>query len=250
MPPATLFTDADNTLWDTDSVFAGAQLALLADVEAEAALRCADADRLAFVRRVDQALAERHHAGLRYPPRLLAQATSLALAGTTPRQAVRLAIAGGVGSRRLSALVASAIEENFIAAIQRLPALRPGVREGLDQLHGRACRILIVTEGPRRKVQRIAAALGLDSFIDRIIESPKRADLYRRVLRLAGMPGRALMVGDQLDRDIAPAKAAGLETIWFPSGFRPAWEPGVEEVRPDHVVACFSEVASISSHES
>jgi hypothetical protein len=32
-----------------------------------------------------------------------------------------------------------------------------------------------------------------------------------------------MMVGDQLDRDIEPAKAAGFVTAWFPGGFTPRW---------------------------
>jgi hypothetical protein len=35
-------------------------------------------DPLAFIREIDQQLAERHHQGLRYPPRLLARAASFA----------------------------------------------------------------------------------------------------------------------------------------------------------------------------
>ena len=31
------------------------------------------------------------------------------------------------------------------------------------------------------------------------------------------------MVGDQLDRDIVPAREAGLLAVWVPSAFRPKW---------------------------
>lgn len=245
MPPATLFTDADNTLWDTDGVFAAAQLALLDAVEAATGSDAARGDRLAFVRALDQDIAERHHAGLRYPPRLLARALALALAGTEAGRAVRLALAGGQAEQRLPEMQAAAAEQAFVAAIRALPPLRPGVEEGLEALHAAGCLVLVVTEGARDKIAGTAAAHGIARFVDRIIESPKRPDLYRRVLRLTRVAGRAFMVGDQLDRDIAPAKAAGLETIWFPGGFRPRWEPGVEAVAPDHVVAGFGEVVGI-----
>jgi hypothetical protein len=33
------------------------------------------------------------------------------------------------------------------------------------------------------------------------------------------------MIGDQLDRDIGPAKEAGLRTIYFPGGFAPGGRP-------------------------
>lgn len=246
-PEAVLFTDADNTLWDTDAVFAAAQIALLAEVEAETGRAYAGDDRLEFVRRVDQALAERHHSGLRYPPRLLARAVALATTSMPPAQAARLALNGAGLHSGLAEFPARAIEEHFLAGIAGRPALRPGVGEAMAELRSDGCRIFVVTEGARRKVARLADLLGIGTFLDRIIESPKRPELYRRVLRLAGSPERAFMVGDQLDRDIAPAKAAGLGTIWFPGGFRPVWEPDEHRVSPGHVVASFAEVPAILS---
>src|SRR5690606_10201566 len=74
--PATVFVDADNTLWDTDGVFAAAQLGLLAQVEATTHTTLNVAGRLAYVRAIDQEIAERHHAGLRYPLKLLISATA------------------------------------------------------------------------------------------------------------------------------------------------------------------------------
>src|SRR4051812_6345456 len=95
-PPAntTVFVDADNTLWDTDTVFAHAQLDLLAAVEDAAGISITATDRLAFIRELDQQLAERHHQGLRYPPRLLVRATAFALMGISPPRAARNAWMG------------------------------------------------------------------------------------------------------------------------------------------------------------
>jgi hypothetical protein len=58
---ATVFVDADNTLWDTDAVFASAQLELLAGVEELVGIGSVATDPLAFIREIDQQLAERHH---------------------------------------------------------------------------------------------------------------------------------------------------------------------------------------------
>lgn len=62
---------------------------------------------------------------------------------------------------------------------------------------------------------------------------------------LTDAPDNAFMVGDQLDRDIAPAKAAGVNTIYFPGGFQPRWAPDLQSIRPDHVIASFAEVPNI-----
>ncbi|TIN77506.1 HAD family hydrolase [Mesorhizobium sp.] len=239
-----VFVDADNTLWDTDAVFAGAQVALLGAVESRIGTTTPQADRLRFVRAIDQALAERHHAGLRYPPRLLVRATELALRGAKPNEAARAAWGGGK-DYLLSEGDLPAIEESFFGDLAKVPRIRQGVAQGLRKLKESGCLLLIVTEGPKAKVERNADLLELTNFFDRIIEGRKTPDLYRRMLSLTGAAERAFMVGDQLDRDIGPAKAVGCETIYFPGGFQPRWAPDQASVQPDHVISSFDQVPAI-----
>lgn len=243
-PRATLFVDADNTLWDTDGVFVAAQLNLLAAVEQATGHKSLASDRLAFVRVADQALAERHHSGLRYPPRLLINVLANILYGEDAERASRLALTGS-GVTHLSDDMTEPMINNYFEDLSHMPALRQGVEAGLLALEDAGCMVLIVTEGVRAKVERTAEKLGIAGHITRIVEGAKRPDLYRRVLRLAKTPDRAFMVGDQLDRDIAPAKAAGLHTIYFPGGFQPRWAPNIENIQPDHIVDSFSEVPDI-----
>jgi putative hydrolase of the HAD superfamily len=242
--PAVLFVDADNTLWDTDAVFAEAQLGLLAEVALAMNTVVPEGDALAFLRSVDQALAERHHAGLRYPPHLLIRATELALDGMPAEAAARMAWKGRP-PYRLAEMDVSRIEQAFRAALARPPALRLGVKEGLERLRTAGCLLFVVTEGAKAKVECNLDRLGLADFFSRVIEAPKGPEFYRRVLRLTGAAGDAFVVGDQLDRDIAPAKAAGLGTIYFPGGFRPKWAPAERQAQPDHVISSFAEVPSI-----
>ena len=241
---ATVFVDADNTLWETDAVFAEAQLNLLAAVEEAMRTRARVDDRLGYVRDIDQGIAERHHSGLRYPPKLLIRAAASALGGEAPDRAARLALTGSAKAV-LGEDVAAAIEGRYFEDLARAPALRPGVLEGLAILQNAGATVLIVTEGARAKVECTADRLGLAGHFTRIIEGAKRPDLFRRVLRLTGAPPRAFMVGDQLDRDIVPAKEAGAGTIYFPGGFKPRWHPTAEEVVPDHVVTTFLDVPRI-----
>jgi len=65
------------------------------------------------------------------------------------------------------------------------------------------------------------------------------------MMHYADMPADGFMVGDQLDRDIAPAKTAGLTTIYFPGGFKPGWHSAEEEVKPDFRIESFAEVPGI-----
>lgn len=243
-PAVVVFVDADNTLWDTDSVFATAQLNMLERVEKATGTVAATNDRLAYVRAVDQALAERHHAGLRYPPKLLVRGLEAALAGVPVERAARAARRGSdTGS--LSDSSVSEIEQAFFDDLSRSPEIRTGVREGLEALQMANCLVLVITEGQRTRIEKTMKRLHLGNLVDRIIEGPKRPELYQRVLRLVGPSKRAFMVGDQLDRDIAPAKAAGLETIHFSGGFRPRWTPEEGLIQPDHQIRTFSDVSSI-----
>lgn len=239
-----MFVDADNTLWDTDGVFAKAQLNLLGAIEDVTGRKCGEIDRLAFVRVTDQRLAERHHLGLRYPPRLLVNALAAVLHGEDCERAVDRTLTGS-GVVYVDDKMAAPVIESYFFDLSLLPVLRPGVEAGLLALRDAGCSVLIVTESARAKVARTAEQLGLSNCFSRIIEGVKRPDLYQRVLRLTKMSNHAFMIGDQLDRDIGPAKAAGLKTIYFPGGFRPRWTMKTDSVQPDYVVKTFAEVPSI-----
>ncbi len=242
-PNATVFVDADNTLWDTDAVFANAQLKLLADVETATGYTTDATDRLAFVRAVDQAIAARHQAGLRYPPHLLARALGLALGGTPSEQAARYADTGHAA--KLPGDAEDAIEKAYFVALKQPPALRPGVLNGMTELYAAGCLLLIVTEAAQARVEATATAAGLAGHFTRVVEGQKRPELFTRALRLAGSPRDAFMIGDQLDRDIAPAKQAGLRTIYFPGGFVPRWTPDEGKIGPDYRIADFGEAVAI-----
>ena len=242
---AIVFVDADNTLWDTNAVYAEAQLAMLTAVEQCVGRLLLVQDRLDWLRAIDQALAERHHAGLRYPPRLLAQATALALTGHKASTAARLAWAGGPEGTRMTEDDARRIEKHFLQDIRTKPSLRHGVRRGLDRLKSAGCKMFVLTEGSRSKALALLEHHNLAGLVDRVIEARKEIRLFERVLSLTKNPSLAFMIGDQLDRDIQPAQRAGLTTVFFPGGFQPKWHPPESEGAPDYKVRNFDEAASI-----
>ncbi len=239
-----VFVDADNTLWDTNQIYADAQLALLTDVEHASGRHATADDRLAWLRQIDQALAERHHAGLRYPARLLAKATALALKGEDIPTATRLAWSGGRAETQLDEDAARRIESTFLQRLKTRPRLREGVAQGLRALHDAGCRIDVLTEGGRNRVQSLLEHYELAGLVTRVIEARKEQRFFERVVALTPRPAKAFMIGDQLDRDIAPAKTAGLTTIFFPGGFRPKWQPAEGDVRPDYTVQDFKQAAA------
>lgn len=237
-----VFIDADNTLWDTNAVYKDAQLWLLGAVEAAVGVTAPTDERLAYVREVDQAIAAQHHGGLRYPTQILARAIALVLSGEPVNRAVKRVWTDKDAG--LSAEGAMALEDAFKQQLDAKPALRPGVAQGLERLRTSGFRIFILTEGQRDRIERTLAAHGLDRFGANILEAKKEPGLFKRVSRLEGADS-ACMIGDQLDRDIAPAKAAGLTTIYFPGGFSPKWTPQEREVAPDYKVASLDEAADM-----
>lgn len=244
-----VFTDADNTLWDTDGLFAEAQLELLASVEGRAR-EPSGIGRLEHIREIDQKLAESHHQGLRYPVRLLAIAAAHNQAGSTVDRSVQQAwrevgLPPGLTEARLAE-----IETNFIAHVRRRPPALPGVMEGLHRLDQASAIVHVVSEGDRAKVADRLQFMGATNLVDKIIEAPKSVELYRRIGRLAGGGNRPWMIGDQLTRDIQPAHEAHFRTIYVPSRFRPKWEQKVPAVSADYTVATFAQAVETILNEA
>jgi putative hydrolase of the HAD superfamily len=93
----------------------------------------------------------------------------------------------------------------------------PNVRETLEDLSGEY-RLVLVTKGDLFDQERKLAASGLGAFFDGIeIVSDKSADTYRRVFDRHGDGAeRAMMVGNSLKSDVAPAIEAGSWGVYVP----------------------------------
>ncbi|PSL22239.1 HAD family hydrolase [Shimia abyssi] len=103
--------------------------------------------------------------------------------------------------------------------IELLPHVQETV-EALAQSH----RIVVITKGDLLDQERKLAQSGLGEMFDWIeIVSDKTADVYTRVFAQNGDGAhRAMMVGDSMRSDIAPAIKAGCWAVHIPQG--PAWE--------------------------
>lgn len=243
--PLILVTDADNTLWDTDAVYANAQLTLLAAVEEAMGTRASSDDRLSFIREIDQKLAIEHHQHLRYPPRLLVTAIALTLSGISPMQAAKGTVRASLTSPK--EINPDKVADQFIEQIRTgIPVLRIGVLKGLQNLQTLGVSIVVATEGPEDKCRTLVEYHGLMHLVEKIVSAPKTVEFFRRVARLMGArEDLCFSVGDQLDRDIAPAKQAGYRTIYFPGGFKPLWTPEEVSIAPDYRIGSFEEISPI-----
>lgn len=134
-----------------------------------------------------------------------------------------------------------------------------GVREFLKNLQARGDRCVLVTVGEwawqEKKLQHLNLSL------DRTLISPPRDPETKQLLDLPpdvkastfsslvkkaeGVP--VIVVGDRLDRDIAPAKALGLTTVHMQllGGKYAAEEPRAPEEVPDCTVTNFLELSEL-----
>ena len=226
--PIAWFTDADNTLWDTDTIFRSAQLGLLLDVEVMVSKKCTDIDRLAYVRRIDQGIAGKHHQGLRYPSELLAQAVAYALRNDNVNAAISHGLTGG---SILSSSDLTKIISQYKSNLESNPELRAGVHYGLSYLYEGGIPVTLVTEGQKDRISRLLVHHSLEMYVTSIVEATKTKELFSRLSKL--YPKRECwMIGDQVDRDIEPARLAGMKAIYFPGGFLPSLSKPVDSSVP------------------
>jgi putative hydrolase of the HAD superfamily len=232
VPELHLFTDADNTLWDTDSIYAGAQLGLLRDLETLTGRLAAPTEDggLAQIRSIDQGIAARHTDGLRYPSKMLVRAVISWLQGTPGDDAVSEALAsGGVLESGNEVMHA-----RFLKRLGSQPSLRSGVRRGLVAAMDSEVPVTVVTEGRESRCVELLALHELDRYVGRVISTVKTRAAYEELKR-GTTASSCMMIGDQIDRDIQPAAQAGFETFLFPSRFAPHWNDGVRQTA-DHIV--------------
>lgn len=230
-----ILADADNTLWDTDSVFADAQLGMLASVDRHFP-GMGHPDLLAHVRAYDQALAQIDRRHLRYPPVLLVRALALGNLGHDAETAARMAIAQRPSTELVD--VHEGIVADYFDALARTPALLHGVVDGLGLARKAGLDVWILTEGSADRQRTRAQALGIVDLVKGVSEVAKSHDQFDRQRRRFA-PSPLVVIGDQPDRDILPAQAAGCIGVLVPSRFRPGWIASTAWGAADHVAERF-----------
>ncbi len=239
-------TDADNTLWDTDGVFRHAQLRLLSDVKKQipGAVN-SEEHELAFLRCYDQAIAERHHSGLKYPPDLLVRALTIGLSGATADKAATKVIAKPSSFEMIPEDQIDLIVATYSSNLKCPPKLRDGVLKGLNRLQDLNIKVVVVTESDKDKIEALIKHHSLPG-ITQVISAQKNVALYKRLKKTAKQGAKTVMVGDQLDRDIHFAHQAGLTTIHFQGGFNPKWNSKIPIFEADYSVSSFDVAVTIA----
>ena len=229
-------TDADNTLWDTNGVYVNAQIALVDGIICATGRPLRAPDRLAWLRECDQDIAATHPNGLRYPPELLVSALL---------RRIYLEDSSDQYLRDGNALALGATDElvhHYLQMLKATPSLLPGVQSGLRTLHALGSRIIVVTEGAADRINTTLCHYELSSLMYSVVEARKSSSLFSEI-RNAHTCSNYWAVGDQLDRDVIPAIAAGFQGIFIEGGFTPRWHPDVRHDGEYIVMANYGDAA-------
>lgn len=98
----------------------------------------------------------------------------------------------------------------------------PGMKDCVQEIAGWGVRVGIVANQPKECVDLLKAhdlwdIFGVHGISDVVNFKKPSKYFYTWALEESECPPEAaLMVGDRVDNDVAPAKAVGMRTLWFP----------------------------------
>jgi len=232
-------TDADNTLWDTNKGYEDAQLGLLEGVERFVNIHADVADRLEYIRELDRAIVSKLGGRWAYAAHILSNALHQRLSGQSIERSVEQAVESS------HALHDPGIPSSFELRLRTsIPQLRQGVRRGLEELRALGATVVVATEGKPQKTHSLLSGHELAPFVSEVVvvEDKAAKPWIAQLERLRADFSVAVAVGDQISRDIVPARLAGFRTVLFPSRYRSHSESPESPSSPDVTIASFEEV--------
>ncbi|MCU4925433.1 HAD family hydrolase [Halobacteria archaeon AArc-dxtr1] len=142
-----------------------------------------------------------------------------------------------------------AIGEAYWTGYRAEMELFPDVAETLAELQDRGVAIAVVTNLTTRVQLAKIETLELDPHIDLVVtseevgrEKPASVMFTTALARLDGRVSEAVMIGDNVEADIAGANAVGIETVLYNADSDGPLE-GVRE--PDHQIPDFSDLLAV-----
>lgn len=128
--------------------------------------------------------------------------------------------------------------------------LFPGVPELLAELAQRYRLGIIANQFPG--LESRLEDWGIRSYFSLILASAEEgvakpdSAIFRRALERAGCaPRQAMMIGDRLDNDVAPAKALGFVTVWVRQGINRDARPVNEGQRPHYTLESITDLGEL-----
>jgi len=240
--------DADNTLWDTYSVFVGAYEEM---VKCLKSLGCSFGDTfgISTIRVIDSYLS-RTLRDYEYDFSLLALALVHVARGEAPSDAAAAVLTTPPRSSELS-LARTAADRFYQYHRTHYPALYEGTTETLAALKHLNNVLVLHSEGREDRVRRDLAVHGLDQYFDYLLMQPKSQQsfaqacaageaFYRWVSDIP--PPEYVVIGDSPQRDIVFGNMIGAKTVLKPGAFWGREIPEDPLYQPDYVISSLDEI--------
>ncbi len=126
----------------------------------------------------------------------------------------------------------------------------PGVLDTLKELKKRDLKIILVSDMTTYVQLRKIIKLKINKYIDYLVtseetgsEKPHSAMFLVALKKANCLPGEAIMIGDNRNKDIAGANSVGMDTIWVNSSKSIPKEKGYK--KPDYLINKIPEVLKI-----
>lgn len=129
--------------------------------------------------------------------------------------------------------------------------LYPETEEILQYLHGKNYIIGAIANqdfGTEKRLEEYGIRRYFSSITASAEEGVAKPDpeIFRRAFKSGGCSAEnAVMIGDRLDNDIAPAKALGMKTIWIKQGFSAYCSPTCPLEQSDYMIVNLLELKNI-----
>lgn len=255
-----LIFDADNTIWDTDAIFRGAQLALL-ETLAKAKLIAQPDSQLETLRIIDQALVSKLEKA-EYDFKLLSTALTYFYSHKlTVDEAVNAATTPikPVATQKID----ETIEEAYKAFKKMLKQVPPFYAETIPVLSAIRTSVsetnplvtILLSEGNYTRLEHILEAHNIrrQGLFDEIIIASKSKEVFEeaKVIGLRLLPQidnnkeTVVLIGDSLHRDIKFGNQAGFITVYKPSAFKGVETPNTLDEQPRYTIKNLGELPLI-----
>lgn len=127
----------------------------------------------------------------------------------------------------------------------------PDAEETLQDLRKKGYKIGVIANQSLGTVGRLEK-WGLLKYIDVVAASAELgvakpdSAIFHKALEMAGCTAQqAIMLGDRLDNDIAPAEKLGMKTVWVRQGFAIYQNLEKSGCKPDYIVENLSELKEL-----
>ncbi|MBE0466308.1 MAG: HAD hydrolase-like protein [Candidatus Desulforudis sp.] len=243
--------DADNTLWDTNAVFFGAQTKMIRTLQ-ENGFRLDAETALQAMRTLDLEISVNLD-NFEYDFSRLACALLLLDQGLREDETVRLVCAPDPPAAvRETARHAAT---RFYAHIDaNHPRLFPGVFETLAALRAQGNTLVLHSEGLHNRILQTLDFYELKPLFDNLVLERKSTESFLRA-RSGGEslfkattgrnPGHCIVVGDSPKRDIRFGNLIGATTVFKPGGWLGAEYPDDPLLIPHFTIDCFPELLEL-----